>query len=253
VATHVRYDDIGRTYSQTRRADPRIEARIHAALGRGQRVVNVGAGTGSYEPRDRFVVGVEPSTAMLAQRSADAAPAVRAVAEALPFPARAFDVAMGVLTMHHWRDLDRGLAELRRVAHRQVLFLFEPSFADDAWIVADYFPEMVELETERNAPSVADLATRLDVVTVEAVPVPRDCVDGFGGSYWNRPEAYLEPAVQAGMSCFAQMDTDRLRRGMERLDRELTTGVWDDKYGHLRALDECDLGYRLVVAGREDG
>jgi SAM-dependent methyltransferase len=186
---------------------------------------------------------------MVAQRPADAAPAVRGVAEAMPFPDRAFDVAMGTLTMHHWRDLASGLAELRRVAHRQVLFFFEPSFADDAWIVADYFPHMLELESERNAPGAADIAEHLDVTSVRPVEVPADCLDGFAGSFWNRPEAYLDPLVQEGMSCFAQMSPEQLDLGMDRLRAELASGVWDEKYGHLRVLASCDLGYRLLVAG----
>jgi SAM-dependent methyltransferase len=243
------YDRIGTTYASTRTTEPRIAARIHAPLGNARTVVNVGAGTGSYEPHDRSVVAVEPSPVMLAQRAADSAPAVRAVAEALPFAAGAFDAAMGVLTMHHWRDLPAGLAELRRVAPRQVLFYFEPSFADDAWIVADYFPEMLEIESERNAPGTADLARHLDVRSVEPVPVPSDCVDGFAGSYWNRPEAYLDQSVLEGMSSFAQMPADIRTRGLDRLRDELTSGEWDRKYGYLRALDECDIGYRIVVAG----
>ncbi|HEX5095565.1 MAG TPA: class I SAM-dependent methyltransferase [Acidimicrobiia bacterium] len=245
----VSYDRIGRSYTTTRRADPRIEAQIHGALGDAASVVNVGAGAGSYEPRDRRVVAVEPSATMIAQRAPDASPAMRAVAEALPFPDRSFDTALGVLTMHHWSDVAAGLRELRRVARRQVLMLFEPSFADQAWIVADYFPEMVDMETERNAPSVDDLARVLDVHHVEPVLVPGDCLDGFGGAYWNRPEEYLRPEVQAGMSCFAQMDPDVLARGMDRLRMELETGHWDAKYGALRAMSATDLGYRLVVAG----
>ena len=174
---------------------------------------------------------------------------MRAFAEALPFPDQTFDVALGTLTMHHWSDVAAGLRELRRVARRQVLMLFEPSFADAAWIVADYFPEMVEQDTERNAPSVDDLARVLDVRHVEPVLVPADCADGFGGAYWNRPEEYLRPEVQAGMSCFAQMDPELLARGMDRLRMELETGHWDAKYGALRAMPATDLGYRLVVAG----
>jgi SAM-dependent methyltransferase len=247
--TASRYDRIGTTYTRTRRPDPRIEARLHAALGDARRVVNVGAGAGSYEPRDRFVVAVEPSAEMLRQRGADTAPAVQGVAEALPFAADAFDAAMASLTLHHWSDVDGGLAELRRVARRQVLFVFEPLFGHATWIFADYFPEMLDLETERNAPTVTDVAARLDVVRVEPVLVPRDCVDGFLGCYWNRPESYLDPDVQAGISCFAQLDADTLSRGMARLEVELDNGTWDAKYGDLRALDEYDLGYRIIVAG----
>jgi hypothetical protein len=155
---------------------------------------------------------------------------------------------MAVLTMHHWSDLGAGLAELRRVAARQVLFFFEPIYADAAWIVADYFPEMLELESERNAPGSEDLAEHLEILSIAPVPVPADCVDGFGGCFWNRPEAYLDPAVQKGMSCFAQMPDDLRARGMSRLAREIASGEWDANYGDLRALSECDLGYRVVVA-----
>jgi SAM-dependent methyltransferase len=248
VTLRARYDEIGRTYSRTRRSDPRIEAHIHAALGDARRVVNVGAGTGSYEPRDRFVVAVEPSAEMVAQRRAGAAPAVHGVAEALPFATRSFDASMCVLTVHHWCDLSKGIAELRRVARRQIVFFFEPIYADIAWIVADYFPEVLDLESERAAPGEADLARHLGIVSVSPVPVPADCIDGFGGCFWNRPEAYLDPVVQQGMSSFAQLPRAVLDRGMDRLRTELASGAWDAKYGHLRALGECDLGYRLVVA-----
>jgi SAM-dependent methyltransferase len=248
VKVGAKYDRIGGSYTASRTTDPRIAASIHAALGDARSVVNVGAGSGSYEPGDRMVVAVEPSATMISHRAPEAAPAVRAVAEALPFAAGTFDVAMAVLTMHHWTDVGTGLRELRRVAVGQVLFFFEPSFANSAWIVYDYFPEMMELESERNAPGTADIARSLDVVSVDPVPVPADCTDGFGGCYWNRPEAYLDPVVQEGMSCFAQMPNDIRDRGMQRLAREIASGEWDRKYGHLRALDACDLGYRLLVA-----
>lgn len=243
------YDRIGTTYTRTRRADPRVEARVHAAIGAARAVVNVGAGTGSYEPRDRVVVAVEPARAMLAQRAPDAAPAVQAQAEALPFPRRAFDVALAVLTVHHWHDLAAGLAEMRRVARRQVLLTFEPAISDATWLIADYFPSMLDVDSERTAPSIADLAEHLTVDRLEIVPVPADCADGFAGGFWNRPEAYLRDDVQAGISGFAQMERATLRRDTERLRDELRSGAWDAKYGHLRSLDECDLGYRILVAG----
>ncbi len=247
MSVPAKYDAIGSTYSCTRTADPRIQARIHGALGAARTVCNVGAGTGSYEPRDRFVVAVEPSATMVAQRDPEGAPAARGAAEALPVRDGAFDAAMAVLTMHHWNDLGAGLAEMRRVAARQVLFFFEPEFADEAWIVADYFPQILEQESERNAPGTADLERYLDIVSVEPVPVPADCIDGFAGCFWNRPEAYLDPLVQDGMSCFAQMPDDVRASGIERLRAELASGAWDEKYGSLRTLAEKDLGYRLLV------
>jgi SAM-dependent methyltransferase len=244
-----RYETIGRTYSATRRADPRIAARLHAALGDAARVVNVGAGTGSYEPAGRAVVAVDPSPTMLRQRPPGAAPALLGVAEALPIPDGAFDAALAVLTLHHWQDLARGCAEMRRVARRQVVFFFERSWVSRLWLVTEYFPEIAALESERHAPGTAQIARHLDVVHVEAVPVPADCTDGFGGCFWNRPEAYLDPTVQAGISSFSRLDAAARALGTERLRRDLESGEWDARHGHLRSLPERDLGYRVLTAG----
>ena len=212
-------------------------------------MVNVGAGTGNYEPTDRSVVAVEPARTMLAQRSRGAAPAVQAVAESLPFRDAAFDAAVAVLTVHHWRNLAQGLAELQRVAARQVIYVFDTTMTDSFWLVTDYFPEILDLGSERAAPSIAALAEHLDVRRVAVVPVPADCIDGFGGCYWNRPEAYLDADVRAGMSSFAQLDADIEARGVERLRSDLGSGAWDARYGTLRALPEYDIGYRLVICG----
>jgi SAM-dependent methyltransferase len=247
--TTARYDRIGRSYTRTRRTEPRIAARLHAALGDARRVVNVGAGTGSYEPADRDVVAVEPSPTMIAQRSPDGAPVVRAVAEALPFPGGSFDAALAIFTVHHWPDPMRGLAELKRVARRQVFLTFEADFDFEFWLVADYFPEIRALDTSGQAQAAEGIARVLDVVRIEPVPVPADCVDGFAACYWNRPEAYVDPDVQAGISCLAMLDHDVIARGTAKLRADLASGVWDARHGHLRTLTELDVGYRLIVAG----
>jgi SAM-dependent methyltransferase len=243
------YDTIGRSYSATRRPDPRIAEQIRTALGSAATVVNIGAGSGNYEPDDCDVVAVEPSMVMLQQRAANAAPAVRGIAEALPFADRSFDVALAVLTMHHWTDLERGLREMMRVASRQVVFYFEPIFGGTLWLVKDYFPQMLELGTEQRAPDCERLARTLDVQTTEVVMVPGDCADGFGGCFWNRPEVYLDPRVQDGMSSFAQLDPEIRARGTDRLRHDLESGAWDARYGSLRTQTEIDLGYRLLSAG----
>ena len=240
------YDTIGRGYADERRTDPRIEAPIRAALGDAASVVNVGAGTGSYEPDDRLVVAVEPSTEMISQRKAESAPVVRAIAEALPFGDAAFDAAMAVLTMHHWTDWQRGVAEMRRVARRNVVFTAGIEAFAENWLVADYFPGIVDLDRDR-FPTIDELAAAMGGARVEKVLVPHDCVDGFTGAYWGRPEAYLSADVRRGMSGFAALPADVVDAGIMRLSDDLASGRWDERYGALRTRRELDVGYRLLI------
>jgi hypothetical protein len=193
------------------------------------------------------VVAVEPSRLMIAQRPRNAGPAVRGVAEALPFGDRRFDVAMATLTLHHWREIEAGLCEMQRVASRQVIMVFDAPLGFQAWVV-EYYPEMFDLPSEQNAPSAAFVAGILGQARIEVLPVPRDCTDGFGGAFWARPEAYLDPIVQSGMSSLAQLEPVALARGNARLADALASGAWDERYGHLRELDEFDCGYRLVIS-----
>jgi SAM-dependent methyltransferase len=238
------YDEIGRSYARTRRADPRIAAQITAALGDASSVLNVGAGSGSYEPTDRQVVALEPSMTMIQQRPADSAPVVQGVAEALPFGDLSFDAVMGTLTLHHWADLGAGLAEVRRVSRRQVFLLFDDLMHIGYWLIDDYFPSLWDVAWERQAPAVSVVAEHLEVRRVEVVMIPSDCTDGFGRAYWCRPEAHLDPAVLAGMSGFHQVAPEVLAEGLERLRKDLATGRWDERHGHLRSMTEADWGYK---------
>jgi hypothetical protein len=237
------YDTLGVGYSAARRPDPRIAAMIDAALGDARTVLNVGAGAGSYEPTDRAVTAVEPSPVMIAQRPSGAAPVVRAVAEALPFPADRFDAALALLTMHHWTDQVAGCAELRRVAERAVMFTFDTDVLP--WIAVDYLPEIIGQDQFR-FPPIQEVASWLDA-EVMVVPVPHDCTDGFTGAYWARPEAYLDPEVRAGMSAIRNLDPAVVDAGINRLRDDLESGAWDDRHGHLRTRPALDLGYRLLV------
>jgi SAM-dependent methyltransferase len=236
------YDDIGRTYEATRQEDPRIAARIWDALGDARTVVNVGAGTGNYEPRDREVVAVEPSEVMIVKRPPGSAPVVQAVAETLPFEDVSFDAAMGVLTDHHWTDRAAGLREMRRVARRVVLFTFDVAATSDSWIVRDYFPQFREAES--GLMPVEEVAEILGGARVVPVPIPHDCRDGFFHAWWRRPQAYLDPQVRAGISVFSKFDATK---GLALLAADLESGEWERRNGHLLELDELDLGYRLLL------
>jgi SAM-dependent methyltransferase len=241
-----RYDAIGRTYTATRGTDPRIAARIWDALGDARTVVNVGAGTGSYEPPDRDLTAVEPSVVMIAQRPPGAAPAVQASAEALPFDDASFDAAMAVLTLHHWSDFRGGCAELRRVARdRVVVFSWDPTYVGRMWLGPEYFPDYMRQDAE-GFPSLAEQADALEA-EVESVPIPWDCRDGFFSAFWRRPEAYLDPAVRAGTSTLAKRSEDELAEGLARLRADLESGGWARRHADLLERDELDLGYRLLV------
>jgi SAM-dependent methyltransferase len=242
-----RYDVIGRTYGETRQEDPRIAAAIRSAVGPARSVVNVGAGSGSYEPVDCEVVAVEPSARMLEHRRERAAPALRAAAEHLPFPERSFDVAMAVLTVHHWSDPAAGLREMTRVADRQVVLFFEPLQTHGFWAL-DYFPAALDLPTEVDPPGAELLGAHLPVREIRTVLVPHDCRDGFGAAFWRRPEAYLDPRVQAGMSWLAMLPAADRRRGSEALAADLESGEWDRRHGHLRHQSSYDGGYRIAIA-----
>jgi SAM-dependent methyltransferase len=237
------YEAIGEGYARRRQPDPRIGAVILAALGDARSLVNVGAGAGSYEPSDRSVQAVEPSPKMIAQRPPGAAPCVQASAEALPFEADTFDAAMAVLTIHHWSDWRAGLREMKRVARRRVVLLTFDVEASDFWLTRDYFPALAELD-RRIMPRLNAMADELGTFASTVVPVPHDCVDGFLGAYWRRPEVYLDPIARASMSSFSMIDA---ADGLERLTRDVESGAWRERYASLLERDALDVGYRLLV------
>jgi SAM-dependent methyltransferase len=243
----VDYEQRGQGYARNRRTDPRIAARIHAALGGARTVLNVGAGAGSYEPDDRWVLAVEPSAAMRAQRPPGAAPALAARAEALPFDDDSFDAAMACVTIHHWDPASTGLAELRRVARGPVVvFTFELDALPD-W-QQEFLREGLVIERPR-FPAIDDVARWLGGSTrVERVPTPADCMDGFFEAFWKRPEALLDPQIRASQSMWTLLEPGVEERIVERLRAALASGEWDAQHGHLRELDSFDGALRLVIS-----
>jgi ubiquinone/menaquinone biosynthesis C-methylase UbiE len=242
------YDRIGVSYSDIRRADPRFEAAIWKALGDAQTVLNVGAGAGSYEPKDREVIAVEPSPVMIAQRGADAAPAIQGVVEAIPLEDKSVDATMGVFTMQHWDDVDRGLAKVLRVTRKRIAFLtLDLDVTAQMWLCRDYLPEIIEHD-RKAFPTIAHLQTVLRDAEVETVLVPADCTDGFLVALWSRPEAHLDPNIRRSSSTWHKLSPAVIETGLGRLRQDLDSGEWDCRYGHLRTLDTLDVGLRLVKA-----
>jgi SAM-dependent methyltransferase len=244
-----RYDEIGHGYALRRHEDPRIVRRIHAALVDARTVVNVGAGTGSYEPRDRYVIAIEPSDVMAAQRPPELPPALRGTAGALPLRDQSVDAAMAILTLHHWDlEQERGIREMRRVARDAVVILtYDPEVSGQMWLMADYLPEVAELD-RRIFPSLDRLAAWLGgTSTVETVEMPRDTTDWMLGSFWAHPERVLDPTAREATSGFARMKGDVVGRVVAAVERDLASGEWDRRYGHLRSLETLDVGLRLVV------
>lgn len=250
------YNTIGHAYAKHRRPDPRIAAAVAHALADAASVVNVGAGTGSYEPSsgtgDRAVLAVEPSDIMIRQRPAPplAAPCVQGSAEALPLSDKTFDAAMAILTMHHWPDPERGLREMARVARTRVVIL---TWIPDApgtspfWLTRDYFPEV--LAHDRTIfPTQTALTALLERTVgpahIAPVPIPHDCIDGFLCAYWRRPECYLDAEKRACISSFARIDAEP---GLAKLRADLESGRWAERNRGILDLGAMDLGYRLVT------
>jgi SAM-dependent methyltransferase len=241
------YDTIGATYTATRRTEPRIAAQLWAALGDARTVLNVGAGTGSYEPSDRDVVAVEPSVLMRSQRLPNAARCLAGSAEDLPFDDKSFDAAMAVCTLHHWRDPIAGLREMRRVARRVVVFLFDTSDPSQFWLTRDYLPEFAALPACKVLASLSDLAGAIEA-TLEPVPIPWDCADGFFEAHWRRPEAYLDEDVRRGVSVWAAVGPAAEQRAVRSLRDDLASGRWAERNRDLLDLEAAELGARLLIA-----
>ncbi|MEM1402578.1 MAG: class I SAM-dependent methyltransferase [Pseudomonadota bacterium] len=239
------YDTIGKTYRRARLPDHRIGAVIESRLGACRRILNIGAGAGSYESTARQTTALEPSEVMIRQRLETAAPAVQGIAEALPFADNTFDAATIFLSIHHWSDWRCGLHEALRVAQGRLLMFTWIGFPSGFWLT-EYFPEIIELD-EDLFPTVTDLEAITGPLIEESIPIPADCTDGFLCAYWQRPEAYLDPIVRAGMSTFAKIDN--IDERILELNADLKSGAWDERFGHLRQLDAFDYGYRVLSCG----
>ena len=237
------YDTIGLGYRRLRRPDPRIAASIHARLTEAHSVVNVGAGTGSYEPAVHMLTAVEPSATMIRQRPQDTSVVVQARAEDLPFEDGAFDASMAILTVHHWKDARRGLREMRRVTRDKIVVLtFDPRMSN-FWLL-DYLPSLAELDCQQ-MPAMDDFEAALGPVERIPVPIPHDCVDGMLCAYWRRPAAYLEPDVRRSISSFWKIGD--ITEPLLRLKNDLRSGAWERRYSRILHRESLDFGYHLVV------
>jgi hypothetical protein len=247
------YDVMGRGYARVRRADPQLEKAIWRALGDAGTVLNVGAGTGSYEPSDRWVLAVEPSEVMVAQRPPGAAPVITAHVEQLPLADRSIDAAMAILTLQHWQDVRAGLTELRRVIRQRIVIVtMDVQQLARLWIVRDYLPELIGGHMAK-FPSVEDLCELLASPEVEVLPVPHDCTDGFMAAFWARPQAYLDPAIRAATSPWYDLPDHVVDRALERLGADLRSGAWHRRYTGLLVLPELDVGLRLITTVVTEG
>lgn len=245
-----KYDHLGRSFSATRQEDPRIAARIERALGSAVSVVNVGAGTGNYESPERRMVGVEPSETMIRQRPRNAAPCVRGWAESLPFCDNSVDAALAVMTVHHWDDPARGLAEMRRVARDAVvLFTADPARRSTYWAY-EYFPTLASVDIP-TFPSLESFETVLGPCQLIPVPIPHDCHDAFFTAYWRRPAAFLDPSFRENSSAFSLISPGEVEAGLRELRHDLDTGAWRARHGHVLTLTEFDVGQCLVVSATD--
>lgn len=251
LAGDVDYASCGSHYAALRRPDPRIEARIHAALGAARTVLNIGAGAGSYEPLDRHVIAIEPSPTMRAQRPPHLAPALRGRAECLPLDEASVDATMAIATVHQWQDLSAGLRELRRVTRGPIVLLCFDGDALDRYWLADYVPELIAVE-RRRYPAIARLLAELSLddrrTEITTVPIPIDCTDGFTEAFYARPERFLDPTVTQAQSAWTFVAPGVRERFVAALREDLQSGAWDARFGKYRTLPTFEGSLRLIVS-----
>ncbi len=239
----VDYDQLAKQYRTYRNPDPKLAKRIHLHIQDARRVLNVGAGMGSYEPEDCEVVAMEPSHKMIAGRKSSKATLIQGYAEDLPFGDNVFDASMGILTMHHWSDIASGLQEMIRVSKDKIVLLTWIGYGEEFWLV-DYIPEIIGVDNKL-FPTLEELERILGSISVETVEIPYDCTDGFMCAYWRKPEAYLDPKIRKAISTFSRIPD--IQEGLNRLRGEIESRTWHKKHSHLLEKESLDLGYRLVV------
>lgn len=239
------YDNIGNNYAVTRSTDPKVAQQLYAELQGATRIVNIGAGTGSYEPENIEVVAVEPSSVMIAQRKAGSARVEQAFAEKLPFEDHSFSHAMTVLSMHHWQDRARAFQEINRVATQKFVAITWDPKSEPFWLTRDYFPEIYEMD-RRIFPDLAELSDYFDDVIMRPLVIPSDCQDGFLAAFWKRPEAYLSSQVRQAMSPFSKIQN--LSQGLQMLEGDLASGAWAEKNQAILDSAYLDVGYKLISA-----
>lgn len=242
------YDQQGINYSGQRKTDPRIAEYVFKALDNSKTVLNVGAGAGSYEPEDRYVIAVEPSATMRAQRlNNNKIPAINATADSLPFSDNSFDASMAMVTIHHWPDIEIGLQELKRVTKNKIVIMtFDPDALNDFWNV-NYFPELIEIERQRYPKLERIIKAIGGKSEIIKIPIPLDCLDGFQEAFYGRPEAFLEKSIRIAQSAWGFLPAELEEKYVNALAADIRSGEWDRKYGHFRTLPNFTCALRLVV------
>ncbi len=241
----VKYDEIGINYALKRKSDPRIASQILERLEGAQKVVNIGAGTGSYEPEHIDLIAVEPSIEMINQRSSNAHSVVQGSAESLPFPNNSFTHALTILSMHHWVNREQAFKEINRVATEKFIAITWNPDSDPFWLTRDYFPEIFDLD-KRIFPNIKEFESHFDNIEIDPLLIPEDCIDGFLAAYWKRPSAYLDVNVRNSISSFSKISN--LSKGLDKLKSDIDSKKWFHTNESILSKSMLDAGYIIITA-----
>ena len=239
------YNDIGVNYSLTRCTDPKIAEQLYSKLQGATRIINIGAGTGSYEPENIELVAVEPSSKMISQRKNGSHKVEQAFAESLPFENNSFSHAMTVNSIHHWKNRALAFDEINRVATDKFVAISWDPESHPFWLTRDYFPEIYEMD-KCIFPEMEEFNEHFSDVFISPLKIPADCKDGLLGAFWNRPEAYLNDKVRQSTSPFAKIKN--LAEGLRKLEDDIASGAWAKNNHAILNSTSLDVGYRLISA-----
>lgn len=233
-----KYDTIGKTYNKTRKADPYLLNRLYKNLDpqENSRYLDIGCGSGNYTNKlyelGVNIMGIDPSQEMLTKAKLKN-PKIDyriGVAEDIDLPDSSLAGVTAFLTIHHWKDLEKGFQEIGRVLKpggRFVIFHSTPRQMESYWLNS-YFPNMMK-NSMRLMPTMHDLEkafnlAHLALQRTENYYVMNDLQDLFLQCGKNDPEIYFNPEIRAGISSFAAVaNEEEVDLGLKKLRSDLDT------------------------------